>query len=96
MTGKFTDIPRMSGIEELLTIARAYGEAEGVPLSTVSSRALDDGKKLRALEAGADINVGRLERAMQWFSDKWPDGAAWPDGVSRPARAVAESLEARA
>jgi hypothetical protein len=73
----------MSGIEQLLTIARRYGELEGVPLSTVSSRALDDGKKLAALEGGADLTVGRLERALQWFSDNWPDGA-WPDGVPRP------------
>ena len=73
----------MSGIDDLLTVARQYGKLEGVPLSTVSSRALDDGKKLRALEGGADISVGRLERALLWFSENWPDGD-WPDGISRP------------
>lgn len=83
-TGKFTDIPVMSAIEQLLIVARAYGEAEGVPLSTVSSRALDDSKKLRALEEGADINVGRLERTMEWFSLNWPEGSPWPVGVPRP------------
>jgi hypothetical protein len=82
----------MSGIEQLLKVARAYGELEGVPLSTVSSRALDDGKKLRALEDGADINVGRLERALRWFSDNWPSGD-WPADVPRP---LAVSAEARA
>lgn len=79
----------MSGIEQLLTVARRYGELEGVPLSTVSSRALNDGKKLRTLEEGADINVGRLERALRWFSDNWPEGD-WPADVPRPL------LEARA
>jgi hypothetical protein len=93
MTGKFTDIAGMSGIEQLLTVARRYGEIEGVPLSTVSSRALDDGKKLRALEEGADINVGRLERALLWFSRHWPDGE-WPSDVPRPA--VSADCEARA
>ena len=73
----------MSGIDALLMVARRYGEIEGVPLSTVSSRVLNDGKKLRALEEGADINVGRLERALRWFSDNWPDGD-WPDEVPRP------------
>jgi hypothetical protein len=73
----------MSGIEQLLKVARRYGEIEGVTLSTVSSRALDDGKKLRALELGADINVGRLERALRWFSENWPDGE-WPSDVPRP------------
>lgn len=78
----------MSGIEQLLTVARAYASLEGVPLSTVSSRALNDGKKLKALEGGADINVGRLESALRWFSDNWPAGK-WPDDVPRPEPALA-------
>ena len=73
----------MSGIEQLLTVARRYAEIEDIPLSTVSSRALDDGKKLKALEDGADINVGRMERALRWFSDNWP-GGDWPSDVPRP------------
>lgn len=77
----------MSGIEQLLIVARRYGELEGVPLSTVSSRALNDGKKLRTLEEGADINVGRLERALRWFSENWPDGD-WPSDVPRPSLEV--------
>jgi|KBSMisStaDraftv2_1062788.scaffolds.fasta_scaffold360872_3 hypothetical protein len=81
----------MSAIEQLLKVARAYGAAEGVPLSTVSSRALNDGKRLKALEEeGADITVGRLETALRWFSDKWPDGCDWPADVPRPV------VEARA
>lgn len=74
----------MSGIDSLLNVARRYAEAEGVPLTTVSSRALNDGKKLSALEGGADINVKRLEKALVWFSANWPAGAAWPDDVLRP------------
>jgi hypothetical protein len=81
----------MSSITQLLLVARAYAELEGVPLSTVSSRAFDDSKKLRSLEEGSDINVGRLERTMQWFSDNWPDGP-WPADVVRPA----STAEARA
>lgn len=74
----------MSGIDSLLKVARQYGEAEGVPLTTVSSRALNDGKKLTALEGGADINVKRLEKALVWFSANWPSTARWPDEVLRP------------
>lgn len=81
----------MSGIDSLLKVARRYGEAEGVPLTTVSSRALNDGKKLTALEGGADINVKRLEKALLWFSANWPVGAEWPGDVLRPV-----SEEARA
>ncbi len=74
----------MSGIDSLLKVARRYGQAEGVPLSTVSSRALNDGKKLSALEGGADINVKRLEKALMWFSVNWPATADWPEDVVRP------------
>lgn len=87
----------MAGIDELLTVARAYASLAGVSLTTVSSRAFDDGKKLGAIEAGADIQVRRLDRAMQWFSDNWPDGE-WPSGVVRPAPSasgVGEPAEAR-
>jgi hypothetical protein len=80
----------MSGIEQLLRVARAYGKILDVPLSTVSSRAFNDGKKLAALEEGADITVGRLEDAMRWFSDRWPDGD-WPSEVPRPLPAEARA-----
>jgi len=80
----------MTGIEQLLAVARAYGASEGLDLSTVSWRALGDTKKLPAIERGADIQVRRLERTMQWFSDNWPS-AEWPDGVPRPAPAPAEA-----
>ena len=73
----------MSGIEQLLCVARRYAQVEGVPLSTVSSRALNDGKKLAALESGSDITVGRLEEALRWFSERLPEGD-WPAEVARP------------
>ena len=75
----------MSGIDELLAVATAYAKAEEIDLNTVSWRALGDSKKLPAIVAGADIQLRRFERTMQWFSDHWPTTAAWPDGVSRPA-----------
>lgn len=75
----------MSGIDHLLALARAYGEAEGVPLKTVSWRVFEDTKKLARIEAGSDLHSRRLEKALAWFSANWPDGATWPDGVPRPA-----------
>jgi hypothetical protein len=84
MTGKFTDIGPMSAIDQLLRVARRYAEIENIPLSTVSSRVFDDGKKLGALEDGADINVGRLERALLWFSERMPEGK-WPSEIARPS-----------
>lgn len=74
----------MNAIEQLLALANEYARAEGVPLPTVSSRVFDDGKKLSAIQAGSDIQVRRLERAVNWFSDHWPDKATWPSIVPRP------------
>lgn len=79
----------MTGTEQLLTVARVYAAAEGVRLKTVSWRALGDSKKLGALEVGADIQVGRLDRALRWFSEHWPD-APWPDDIPRPETEAVE------
>lgn len=75
----------MIGTADLLAIAHAYAVGADVSLTTVSSRVFDDGKKLAAIEAGGDIYSGRLNRALLWFSDNWPDGAEWPSDVPRPA-----------
>ena len=75
----------MTSINDLLRVARAYGDAERIASSTVSWRVFGDTKKLAALEAGSDIQLGRWGRAMQWFSDNWPAGGDWPAGVARPA-----------
>lgn len=74
----------MDAIQRLLTLARAYGDAEQIGLSTVSWRVFGDTKKLAALEDGADIQIGRYEKAMQWFSDNWPEKTRWPKGIDRP------------
>lgn len=75
----------MTGIEKLLCIARAFAELNGIELSTVSWRVFGDTKKLAAMENGADIQTRRYERAIQWFSDNWPEGSDWPDGITRPS-----------
>lgn len=74
----------MGMIDSLLSTARAYAAAEGLDLSQVSWRVLGDTKKLPAIESGADIQVRRFEKAMNWFSENWPEGATWPAEVARP------------
>jgi hypothetical protein len=75
----------MLGTDAILALAHAYGSATGASTTTISSRVFNDGKKLAAIEAGSDLFSGRLNRAVQWFSDNWPDGAEWPADVPRPA-----------
>lgn len=75
----------MSAIDQLIRVAREYARATDLELKTVSWRLFEDTKKLEAMiEGGADIQVRRLEKAMQWFSANWPSGAVWPDDIRRP------------
>ena len=88
----------MSGIDQLLIVARTYAAANSLDISTVSWRALGDTKKLGAMLNGADIQVRRLEKTMQWFSDNWPQ-TSWPADVPRPVPSESpspEPIEARA
>jgi len=74
----------MSAIDQLVDLARRYSDATGLEPKTVSWRAFGDTKKLAALETGADIQVGRYERTLQWFSDNWPAEVEWPADIARP------------
>lgn len=74
----------MGGIDHLLLLARLYEAAQKIEASTVSWRVFNDSKKLDALRNGKDIQVRRLEAAILWFSENWPDGVDWPPEVPRP------------
>ncbi len=74
----------MTLVRHLLQTAKAYATAQGLSLSRVSTIVFGDGKVLSRLDDGADLTTRRLETAMQWFSDNWPDGASWPEGPRRP------------
>ncbi|WP_313194628.1 hypothetical protein [Shinella zoogloeoides] len=80
--------------EQIITVSDFYGRLTGVGRKRVSTIVLNRGSKLDGIVAGGDLNTGTFERAMQWFSDNWPEGADWPDDVPRPVRAnVPEAVE---
>jgi len=72
-------------IQQILTLAEAYAAHRALSDSRVSTLAFGDGNMIRRLRGGSDITTGRAERTMRWFSENWPEGAAWPEGVPRPA-----------
>jgi hypothetical protein len=80
----------MSRIDEFLALAREYGRAAGLDDSTVSWRIFGDSKKLTAIINGADIQVRRYEKAVEWLSANWPVDAIWPVTIARPAAEAAE------
>lgn len=70
--------------KNIVTLSRIYADAHGISLKTVSSRVFSDQKKIAAIENGKDITIGRFNDALLWFSEKWPEGVDWPQGIPRP------------
>lgn len=75
----------MTLLDQLRTVAAAYGKARTLKTGRVSTLVFGDGMKLAKIAADkADVTTSRFEKTMQWFSDHWPEGTPWPDGVARP------------
>lgn len=70
--------------DQLLSIAEIHAEAAGISRAWLSTKLFNDGKRLDVIAAGRDLNTRTFERAMEWFSQNWPEGAQWPEGVARP------------
>jgi hypothetical protein len=78
----------MSAIDRFLSVAGTFQRLTGLKTTALSWRLFGDSKKLGALESGADIQVTRYEKALQWLSDQWPCAAdaEWPVDVPRPPK----------
>ena len=75
---------------KLVRLADAFGAAKGLSRGTVSDRVFGAGHVLGGMAAGTrDCSTGTYEKALQWFSDNWPDDVSWPAGIDRPAREAA-------
>ena len=71
--------------DEIPALVGAYRETTGASLAGLSRRIFNDPNAVRNLVEGKrDIASRRLRTLVQWFSDHWPEGAVWPDGVPRP------------
>ena len=70
--------------DQLITVSKAYSEATGTSLSTLSTKLFNGGGRLQAIASGGDLNTRNFESAMRWFSQNWPSELPWPAGVGRP------------
>lgn len=70
---------------QLLTAADAFRRATGRSESSLSKSALGRTSALKSLRQGKDMLSGNVEGGLQWLSDHWPEGEAWPLDVPRPA-----------
>jgi hypothetical protein len=75
----------MTLIEALLAVTRAYATATGLAEATISRRFLGGGSRAATLCAGGDMGALTIAKAIERFARNWPPGAAWPEGVERPA-----------
>ncbi|ODM46769.1 hypothetical protein A9320_24780 [Ruegeria sp. PBVC088] len=82
-------------VTDVLTLAGAYTAHTGLAESTVSTMALNDGKRLRVYREGtpngrqAYITPDRFLSALTWFSENWPTDLEWPAEIERPAAETA-------
>jgi hypothetical protein len=81
----------MVTIDEFLKLTETYAKALDVPLTTVSFRLFNDGKRLDMLrdDDSRDVGIRKVEGAVQYLSDNWPERTAWPKGIDRPSAAKA-------
>jgi hypothetical protein len=65
--------------DNLLAIAKAYAEANGVKLGSVSRKAYGNASFFHQLATGKhSISVKRAEEILNWFRKNWPEDTAWP------------------
>ncbi|MCA0404883.1 MAG: hypothetical protein LCH39_01860 [Proteobacteria bacterium] len=75
----------MNPINNLLRLVSVFASARKVSDARASTLIFGDGTRVKHLRSGGDMGVKRVERAMVWLSGNWPEGAIWPDDISRPA-----------
>jgi len=75
----------------LIDVSDRFAELTGISRTQQSYQIFRDQRRLdRVATATVDLRLSSFEGAMRWLSEKWPDGAAWPEGIERPVAAPAE------
>lgn len=75
---------RMDTIADLLRIVDAFAATRKVSDARASTLIFGDGTRIKHLRNGGDMGVRRIQRALFWLSDNWPNGADWPADIVRP------------
>ena len=75
----------------LVELCDLYAQHTGRCVSTVSRYATGSGETIARLCRGRTITTRRLERALRYLSENWPENADWPVGTPRPPRSDTEN-----
>ena len=73
-------------ITRLLSLIDAFCAARGISEARASTLIFNGGARVSQIRGGADIGVRRMQAAMLWISENWPEGAGWPADIPRPQR----------
>lgn len=69
----------------LLALVEAFAASRDIGVTTAWRLAINDPAFHERLRSEKTITLRTYDRALNWFSDNWPDGAEWPADVPRPA-----------
>lgn len=72
--------------ENILDLAKVFGAQRKLSPKTLSMYVFKSTFILDRLSSGGDITTRSYERALQWFSDRWPEDVSWPDHIERPVQ----------
>jgi hypothetical protein len=73
----------------LLALVEAYAAFASVGVTTVWRQAINDPAFQERLRSDKTITLRTYDRAVEWLSANWPEGADWPATVPRPVPAEA-------
>ena len=68
----------------LLALAEAYATHRGISLWRLGVLVAGRSSLFIHLKKGRDCRTDTYLRALQWFSDNWPEPPEWPADIPRP------------
>lgn len=71
----------------LLALSEAFGPARKLEEATIGRLCASDGRFFLRIRDGKTFTVKKYDEVLRWFDANWPDGVAWPKGITRPQSA---------
>ncbi len=75
-----------SARNSLLRLCEQLSRFENVTHWAISMRCFGKGDYFDRLMRGSHPRTDTYERALQWFSDHWPEDLEWPRDIQRPVQ----------